>query len=57
MRNTFNHSIQDILDSGLKEGQQDTNIYGTDGQLRRTYQHGVNIVKQKNGRTRKVIKR
>jgi hypothetical protein len=49
--------IQDIMAKGLKEGKQDTKIYGADGQLHRTYQHGVNIVKQKNGRTRKVIKK
>ena len=50
-------SIQDIMAKGLKEGKQNTKIYGADGQLHRTYQHGVNIVKQKNGRTRKVIKK
>jgi hypothetical protein len=49
--------IQDIMAKGLKEGKQDTKIYGANGQLHRTYQHGVNIVKQKNGRTRKVIKK
>ena len=53
----FATSIQDILDSGMKQGQQDTKIYGANGQLRRTYQRGLNIVKQENGHTRKVIKK
>ena len=48
-------SIQDIMTTGLQEGKQE--IYGADGQLRRTYQRGLNIVKQTNGRARKVIKK
>ena len=51
----FSTGIQDIMTTGLQEGQQE--IYGADGQLRRTYQRGLNIVKQKNGRARKVIKK
>ncbi len=51
-------SIQDILSAGLKEGKQsDTSFFGVNGQLRRTYQRGLNIVKRQNGRTRKVIKK
>ena len=51
-------SIKDILSAGLKEGKQsDTSIFGVNGQLRRSYQRGMNIVKRKNGRTRKVIKK
>ena len=49
--------IQDIMASGLQESKQDTKIYGANGQLHRTYQRGLNIVKRKNGRTRKVIRR
>lgn len=48
-------SIQDIMTTCLQEGKQE--IYGADGQLRRTYQRGLNIVKQTNGRARKVIKK
>ena len=51
----YSTNIEDILAEGLQEGKQE--IYGADGLLRRTYQRGVNIVKQKNGRTRKVIKK
>ena len=51
----YSTNIEDILSEGLQEGKQA--IYGADGLLRRTYQLGVNIVKQKNGRTRKVIKK
>ena len=51
----FSTGIQDIMITGLQKGQQE--IYGADGQLRRTYQRGLNIVKQKNGRARKVIKK
>jgi len=43
------------MTSGLQEGRQE--IYGADGQLRHTYQRGLNIVKQENGRARKVIRR
>ena len=51
-------SIQNVLASGVKDGKRsDTRIYGTNGQLRRNYQRGVNIVKQKNKRTRKVVKK
>ena len=51
-------SIQDIMASGLQEGKQtDTSIFGANGRLRRTYQRGLNIIKHKNGRTRKVIRR
>ena len=48
-------SIQDITVYGLRDRQQD--VYGADGLLRRTYQRGLNIVKQKNCRARKVIRR
>jgi endonuclease I len=48
-------SIQDITTSGVQDVKQD--IYGADGQLRRTYQRGLNIVKQENGRTYKIIRR
>ena len=51
----YSTNIEDILAEGLQEGQQE--IYGADGLLRRTYQRGVNIIKQKNGRTRKVMKK
>ena len=51
----YSTNIEDILTEGLQEGKQE--IYGADGQLRRTYQSGLNIVKQKNGRARKVVKR
>ena len=51
-------SIQDILTAGLREGKQsDTSIFGANGQLRRSYQRGLNIIKQKNRRARKVIRR
>ena len=51
-------SIHDILASGLQQGKQsDTSIFGANGVLRRTYQRGLNIIKRKNGRTRKVIRR
>ena len=51
-------SIQDILTTGLQKGKQsDTTIFGPNGQLRRTYQRGLNIIKQKNHRARKVIRR
>ena len=50
----FSTSIQDIMTSVLQEDKQE--IYGADGQMRRTYQHGLNIIKYKNGRTRKVIR-
>lgn len=50
-------SLQNIMASGLKEGRKDTNIYGANGQLRRSYQRGLNIEKRKSGRTRKVIKK
>jgi hypothetical protein len=42
---------------GLKNGNQNTKIYSADGRLRQTYQRGINIKKQKNGRTRKVMKK
>ena len=48
-------SIQDITTSGVQDVKQD--IYGADGRLRRTYQRGLNIVKQENGRTYKIIRR
>lgn len=48
-------SIQDITTSGVQDVKQD--IYGADGRLRRTYQRGLNIVKQGNGRTYKIIRR
>jgi endonuclease I len=50
-------SIQDVLSSGLQKGKQEDRIYGANGQLRRTYQRGLNIEKRQNGRTRKVIKK
>lgn len=37
--------------------KQNSKTYGTNGQLRRPNQRGVNIVKQKNGSTRKVVKK
>ena len=40
-----------------QKGKQNNRIYGADGRPRRTNQRGVNIVKQKNGPTRKVIKK
>ena len=49
--------IEDILTLDQEDGTQVTNIYGADGLSRRTYQRGLNILKQKNGRTRKVIKK
>ena len=50
-------SIQDILSEGLKEGKQsETTIFGANGMLHRNYQRGLNIVKRKNGRTRKVVR-
>ena len=54
----YTTSIQDIMTSGLREGKQsETSIFGANGQLRRTYQRGLNIIKQKNRRARKVIRR
>lgn len=51
----YSTNIEDVLAKGLQEGKQE--IYSADGQLRHTYQRGVNIVKQKNRRTRKIIKK
>ena len=53
----YSTDIQDIMAEGLKDGNQGTKIYSADGLLRRTYQRGINIMKQKNGRTRKVMKK
>lgn len=53
----YSTDIQDIMADGLKDGNQGTKIYSADGLLRRTYQRGINIMKQKNGRTRKVMKK
>ena len=53
----YSTDIQDIMAEGLKDGNQSTKIYSADGLLRRTYQRGINIMKQKNGRTRKVMKK
>lgn len=51
-------SIQNILAKGLKDGKQsDTGIFGANGLLLRTYKRGVNIIKQRNGRSRKVVRR
>ena len=51
-------NIQDILSEGLKEDKQsDTSIFGANGMLHRTYQRGLNIIKKKNSRTRKFIKK
>lgn len=51
-------SIQNILAKGLKDGKQsDTGIFGANGLLLRTYKRGVNIIKQRNGRSRKVVKK
>ena len=53
----YSTDIQDIMAEGLKDSNQGTKIYSADGLLRRTYQRGINIMKQKNGRTRKVMKK
>ena len=53
----YSTDIQDIMAEGLKDGNQGTKIYSADGLLRRTYQRGINLMKQKNGRTRKVMKK
>ena len=53
----YSTDIQDIMAEGLKDGNQGTKIYSADGLLRQTYQRGINIMKQKNGRTRKVMKK
>ena len=53
----YSTGIEDILASGLRKGKQDSKIYGASGQLRRTYQRGLNIEKRKNGRARKVVKK
>ena len=53
----YSTDIQDIMAEGLKNGNQNTKIYSADGLLRQTYQRGINIMKQKNGRTRKVMKK
>ena len=53
----YSTDIQDIMAEGMKNGNQHTKIYSADGLLRRTYQRGINIMKQKNGRTRKVMKK
>ena len=53
----YSTDIQDIMAEGLKDGNLGTKIYSADGLLRRTYQRGINIMKQKDGRTRKVMKK
>lgn len=50
-------SIRKIQLPDYQKNKQGNSIYGPDGRPRRTNQRGVNIVKQKNGRTRKVIKK
>ncbi len=49
--------IKNILTNSVQEDKQNSKTYGTDGRVRKLNQPGVNIIKQKNGRTRKVVKK
>lgn len=49
--------IKNILTNSVQDDKQNIKTYGTDGRVRKLNQPGVSIIKQKNGRMRKVVKK